>query len=139
MPERRRTRNLPDLSRLCVLVIDDNDDARELIAATIRYAGATVTTAAAGDHALDDLEQYLPDVIVCDLQMPRVDGLAFMRALRRRPPELGGQLPVIAITAFYEQYSVEEAVKVGFVAYLPKPINLERLCRLIAAVGNPEA
>src|ERR1700757_2497926 len=64
----------PDLSGVCVLVIDDDDDSRAMIAATLHHAGATMTSAAAGDHALDDLTQFLPDVIICDLRMPRLDG-----------------------------------------------------------------
>src|SRR6185503_6110165 len=92
-------RRLPDLQGITVLVVDDNDDARATIAATLHFAGATMTSAAAGDHALDDLTQFLPDVIICDLRMPRVDGLPFVRRLPERATEQGGTLPVIAITA----------------------------------------
>jgi CheY-like chemotaxis protein len=127
---------LPDLAGICVLVIDDNDDARATIAATLHHAGATMTSAAAGDHALDDLTQFLPDVIICDLRMPRVDGLMFMQRLRSRAPAEGGQLPVIAITAYHEQYSPAEALAIGFAAYLKKPLDLENLCQVVQVVGR---
>jgi CheY-like chemotaxis protein len=127
---------LPDLAGLCVLVIDDNDDARATIAATLHYAGATMTSAAAGDHALDDLTQFLPDVIICDLRMPRLDGLAFMRRLRARPPGEGGEIPVVAITAYHEEYSLAEALGAGFAAYLRKPLDLGELCRVVRCVGR---
>jgi CheY-like chemotaxis protein len=130
-------RSLPDLAGISVLVIDDNDDARATIAATLHYAGATMTSAAAGDHALDDLTHFLPDVIICDLRMPRVDGLTFMRRLRARPPEQGGALPVVAITAYHEEYSEEDALAIGFAAYLGKPLDLEQLCRIVLDVGRP--
>jgi CheY-like chemotaxis protein len=129
-------RQLPDLEGISVLVVDDNDDARATIAATLHYAGATMTSAAAGDHALDDLTQYRPDVIICDLRMPRVDGLTFVRRLRERARDQGGDIPVVAITAYHEQYSVDEALGLGFVAYLRKPLDLEELCRVVQAAGR---
>jgi len=129
--------DVPDLSGLCVLVIDDDDDSRATIAATLHHAGATMTSAAAGDHALDDLTQFLPDVIICDLRMPRVDGLGFVRQLRARAAEEGGRLPVIAITAYYEQYDRTEAARIGFAAYLPKPLDLDHLCRTVRKVTEP--
>ncbi|TMQ22390.1 MAG: response regulator [Candidatus Rokuibacteriota bacterium] len=129
--------DLPDLSGLCVLVIDDDDDSRATIAATLHHAGATMTSAAAGDHALDDLTQFLPDVLICDLRMPRVDGLGFIRQLRARAAEDGGRLPVIAITAYHEQYDSAEATRIGFAAYLPKPLDLDQLCRTVRKVTEP--
>jgi CheY-like chemotaxis protein len=126
----------PDLAGICVLVIDDDDDTRAIVAATLHHAGATMTSAAAGDHALHDLTQFLPDVIVCDLGMPRVDGLAFVRALRARSTQDGGRIPVIAITAHHERYSAAEAADIGFAAYLPKPLDLDLLCRFVALFGR---
>jgi CheY-like chemotaxis protein len=125
----------PDLTGISVLVIDDDDDSRATIAAALHHAGATMTSAAAGDHALADLTQFLPDVIICDLRMPRIDGLTFMRQLRARAPEQGGLLPVIAITAYHEQYSTAEAQRMGFAAYLPKPLDLDRLCHVVRSLG----
>jgi CheY-like chemotaxis protein len=130
------TTSLPDLSGICVLVIDDDDDSRATIAATLHFAGATMTSAAAGDHALDDLLQFLPDVIICDLHMPRIDGIDFIRHLRARPLEQGGRTPVIAITANHERYTRGEATAIGFAAYLPKPLDLELLCRVVHSVGG---
>jgi CheY-like chemotaxis protein len=134
MPDHRSMTKLTNLAGLCVLVIDDDDDARATIAATLHHAGATMTSAAAGDHALDDLTQFLPDVVICDLRMPRLDGVAFIRTLRARPPEHGGRLPVIGITAYSEVYTDGEAAQLGFAAFLAKPLDLERLCRVVEAV-----
>ena len=58
-----------------------------------------------------------------------MDGLTFVRRLRERAREEGGRIPVVAITAYHEQYSVAEAMDIGFVAYLKKPLDLEELCR----------
>jgi CheY-like chemotaxis protein len=136
MRDHHSTTSWPDLSGICVLVIDDDDDARATMAATLHHAGATMTSAAAGDHALDDLTQFLPDIIVCDLRMPRLDGAAFIARLRQRAPEEGGRLPVVGITAYPEAYSLEEAAELGFAAFLPKPIDLERLCDVVRSVAR---
>ena len=128
---------LPKLDGICVLIIDDDDDGRAVLAAHLHWAGATVTSAAAGDHALDDLMEFLPDVIVCDLRMPRVDGLTFMRELRARQAEQGGEIPVIAVTAYHEQYNLAEALQAGFAAYLPKPLQYAEVCRAILAATRP--
>ena len=130
---------LADLSGICVLVIDDDSDARATIAATLHHAGATMTSAAAGDHALDDLTQFLPDVIVCDIRMPRLDGVGFIAHLRERSREHGGHIPVVGITAYPEAFRPGEAVALGFAAFLPKPLDLERLCLVVRAVGRGEA
>ena len=130
--------SLTDLSGICVLVIDDDDDARATIAATLHHAGATMTSAAAGDHALDDLMQFLPDVIVCDIRMPRLDGVDFIASLRQRPLEHGGAIPVIGITAYPEGFTHEDTARLGFAAFLPKPLDLERLCTVVRAVCRPQ-
>jgi len=134
MAGQRFSTGLADLSGICVLVIDDDDDARATVAATLHHAGATMTSAAAGDHALDDLTQFLPDIIMCDLRMPRLDGVTFIARLRERSPENGGRIPVIGVTAYPEAYRPEEAESLGFAAFLPKPLDLERLCRVVRAV-----
>jgi CheY-like chemotaxis protein len=127
---------LADLSGLSVLVIDDDDDARATMTATLHHAGAIMTSAAAGDHALDDLLQFLPDLIVCDVRMPRLDGVTFIKRLRERSLERGGRIPVIGVTAYPEAYPAYEATALGFAALLPKPLDLERLCRVVQAVGR---
>jgi CheY-like chemotaxis protein len=127
---------LADLSGICVLVIDDDDDARATMAATLHHAGATMTSAAAGDHALDDLTQFLPDVIVCDICMPRLDGVTFIARLRERAREQGGHVPVIGITAYPEVYRPQDVATLGFAAFLPKPLDLEHLCRVVQSVAR---
>ena len=131
--------HLPDLSGICVLVIDDDDDARATMAATLHHAGATMTSAAAGDHALADLTQFLPDVIVCDIRMPRLDGVGFLAHLRERSLENGGHLPVIGVTAYPEAFHDAAVAGLGFAALLPKPLDLERLCRAVQAAGRGDS
>ena len=63
--------------------------------------------------------------------MPRLNGLGFMRAIRRLPPERGGPVPSIAVTAYYEDYAAAKALEVRFSAYMTKPVRLDQLSRAV--------
>jgi CheY-like chemotaxis protein len=90
-----------------------------------------VTSAGSAETALEDLGEYLPQVIICDLALPKADGFDFIRALRTLPQERGGTLPVIAVSAFYEKFERPLALELGFNDYLAKPLDFESLCRSI--------
>lgn len=80
----------------------------------------------------------LPGVLVSDLAMPGLDGYALIRWVRARPPESGGRIPAIAITAFSEDYDSRTAHEAGFDAYVRKPINLTSFCELVGRLAtNP--
>lgn len=102
-----------------------------MLTSVLKYFGAFVTTACSAETALDDLGEYLPQVIICDLALPKADGFDFIRALRGLPQERGGTLPVIAVSAFYEKFERPRALELGFNDYLGKPLNFETLCRSI--------
>jgi CheY-like chemotaxis protein len=79
---------------------------------------------------------------VCDLSLPGLDGLQFMRRTRALPAESGGRVPAIAITAYYEEFVAAAALEAGFDLYMIKPIQLEELCRVagdLARGGRTEA
>jgi CheY-like chemotaxis protein len=117
---------LPSLASLCVLVVDDNADAREMLTVVLEYCGAVVAAAASAKEALALLDRFRPEVIVTDLAMPEQDGYWLLARMQ----ELGDTVPVLAVTAHdrEHQYRAREA---GFRAYLPKPINLRDLCDVI--------
>lgn len=130
---------LPDLLGLHVLVIDDDDDARQILTEVFGLARATVTAcpdAYAGLKALDDRH---PDVIVCDLALPRMDGLSFLRALRAHPDATTRRTPMIAVTAYHELYTSNELRAMGCEAYMAKPLSLDRICAAVKKIGVPAA
>ena len=121
----------PVLDGLHVTIIEDNEDTRVLLSDVLRYCGALVQTYDGAEAAMADLPEFVPSIFVCDLAMPGVDGLEFMRRVRSLPPERGGAIPAIAITAFHDSYAKLAAQSAGFNAYLIKPVKIEDLCRLV--------
>jgi len=119
-----------------VFVIDDNEDTRQMLTETLEHCGAVVTAYASADACIADLGEVVPSVFVCDLSMPNLDGLQFMRCIRQLSSERGGHVPAIAITAYYEDFAAAHALEAGFNAYIMKPIRLERLCRLIRELAE---
>ena len=118
-----------------ILVVDDDEDARELLHTVLEYCGAEVLSAASALGALAALGNRRPDVIVCDLVMPDDDGYALIRALRTRAAVRS--VPVIALTGYAFVHAAEEALSAGFSAYLKKPVEVWDLCRTIARLGRP--
>ncbi|MFH7029640.1 MAG: response regulator [Heteroscytonema crispum UTEX LB 1556] len=116
-----------DSHRVKILVVDDDVDTLELLILILEDCGASVTIAASATEALATLSQSLPDLIICDIGMPDMDGYALMREIRSMPPERGGQIPAIAITAYGKQEVGELAVNADFQDYLIKPFEPQEL------------
>jgi signal transduction histidine kinase/ActR/RegA family two-component response regulator len=112
------------LAGLRVLVVDDDDDARELVATVLARSGAEVVTAASASEALHRLDERRPDVLVSDIAMPRVTGLDLMEQVRRRP---GPPLPAIALSAYGRVEDRERALRAGFDLHLVKPVETRAL------------
>jgi len=121
----------PDLAGVHAFLIEDNEDTRAMVTQTLQHCGAMVTVYESADAAMANLGEFIPTVFICDLSMPRLNGLDFMRAMRRLPPERGGHVPALAITAYYEDYAAAKALEVGFNAYMIKPVRLDELCRVV--------
>ena len=112
---------LPSLGAVTILVIDDQAHSREVVAAIIRHAGATVHTASSVREGLALLQEHPPRAVVCDIAMPEEDGYSFLRELRKREGPNG--TPVIALTAFGRAEDRASALASGFNAYLTKPVE----------------
>jgi CheY-like chemotaxis protein len=130
----------PDLTGVHVIVVDDNEDALDIfgsyLGSYLRHVGAVVTVARNGADALRLLEHARAHVIVTDLSMPGMDGVEFVSRLRGHRDEADAPTPVIAITAFPENYLRETMHELGFRSYLVKPANPERIAREVLAVHN---
>ena len=106
-----------------VLVVDDEEGARSGLEKLLRLEGYAVDAAADGLAALERAAEQPPDVVVTDLKMPRMDGLALMERLRTQWPGL----PVIVVTAFGDVGSAVAAMRQGAEHYLVKPVDFDEL------------
>lgn len=115
-----------------VLVVDDDDDTRDVLRAYLAHHGARVTIASRATEALAALHRVKVDVVVSDLSMPEMDGHELVRRLRTFPGELNQPTPAIAVTAFDTVEHRHRAREVGFAAYLAKPLDPDLLVQAIA-------
>ena len=113
------------LDNLIILVIDDQQDSREMVAALLERRGAEVLQSNCGEAALTVLQQRPVHLLIADIAMPRMDGYDLMRRIR----SAGDQTPAIAVTAFARSDDRRHALECGYTAYLAKPIDGAELAR----------
>ena len=111
-----------------VVVIDDDPDARLLLATGLEAAGAVVVTADSAVQGLSRVSELLPDLVVVDISMPEQDGYSFLRDLR----SAGHVVPAIAVTAHAARHDRERALKAGFREHVAKPVNLNELVKTLS-------
>jgi CheY-like chemotaxis protein len=123
------------LSGVHVLVVEDDLDARALIARLLTDAGARISEATGADEALAQVSLSVPHVLVSDIGMAKRDGYQLLRALRAGgyPAE---RLPAIALTAFARPQDRLDAMNAGFQLHLAKPVNAEALTAAVARLGR---
>jgi CheY-like chemotaxis protein len=119
-----------------VLVVEDEPDGRELLCEALRAGGAEVAEAACAAEALQRIDAFLPDVLVSDLGMPVEDGYSLLRRLRERPPERGGTLPAIAVSAYAREEDRIRASAAGFQVHLAKPFKPSELVSAVARLHS---
>ncbi|MEH2084771.1 MAG: response regulator [Nostoc sp.] len=119
------------LSNLQILLVDDDSDTRKFEAFLLRHNGAKVTAVASGLEALQVLDSFIPDVIVSDIGMADMDGYILIGQIRSRPPNQGGTIPAIALTAYATDIDQQKALTAGFQAHISKPLEPEELVNKI--------
>jgi signal transduction histidine kinase len=118
------------LNAVRVLVVEDDDDTRDVVRATLENAGASVEVVASASDARREMSSNSPDVLISDIRMPEEDGYSLMRSLRRN----GVATPAIALTAYARREDADEARAAGFQIHLPKPIDTGRLIDAVATL-----
>ena len=119
-----------------VLVVEDEDDTRDLLVTALEQCGAQVTAAPSAAAALASLDREPPDVMVSDLAMPDEDGYSLIRKVRARGPENGGGVPAAALTAYARAEDRVRALASGFQMHLPKPIDPSDLVAVVASLAG---
>jgi PAS domain S-box-containing protein len=123
-----------NLGPLKILVVDDEADMRALMQVMLTSFSAQVQVVASAMDALHLLDTWQPDVLISDIGMPEMDGYMLLRQVRQLPPERGGQIPAIALTAYAGEYDQKQALAAGFQQHLSKPIEPEQLVKAIATL-----
>jgi signal transduction histidine kinase/ActR/RegA family two-component response regulator len=123
---------VPDtrLQSIRVVGVDDNADSRELLKAILQHSGAEASVVGSGQEALEAIRNVHPDVLICDLAMPEMDGYELLEKIRSLEPHIA-QLPVIAFTAAAREKDRVWTRLAGFQAHLSKPIDPDELVRTI--------
>jgi PAS domain S-box-containing protein len=124
-----------------VLVVDDQDDARDLQKRVLAECDAEVETVASAAAALEAVRRHRPDVLVSDLGMPGEDGYELVRRLRALPPDQGGTVPAAAVSALARPEDRRRALEAGYQVHVAKPVEaaelLAAVARLVEAASSP--
>jgi two-component system CheB/CheR fusion protein len=110
------------LSGVTILIVDDDVDNREALSQLLMLWGAHVLLARSGADALTILESVMPDVVLCDLSMPDMDGFVFLERVREN--RRLAHLPVIAVTALGGPADVSRTRRASFADHFMKPIDV---------------
>ena len=123
------------LSGMEVLIVEDSEDTLTLLSAIFGKEGATVTTASSADEALNSVCEKRPNLILSDIGMPDTDGYTFLQQLKVLPGM--DEVPAIAISGYASEEDRERALGVGYLALVPKPIDIDGLFKVILHVLSP--
>jgi CheY-like chemotaxis protein len=124
----------PTTAPLRILVAEDNPVNQKVAKIMLEKMGHTVTVAEDGLEAIAAAEAETPDVILMDVQMPNLDGLAATRAIRQRERDSGPRIPIVGLSAHALLADRELCLQAGMDAYITKPMRREELARVLAEV-----
>ncbi len=124
------------LKGLRLLIVDDDDNTREMLSEVLCLYGADVRAADGAAKALAILQAWLPDVLVSDIGMPDEDGYTLVRKVRMLPATRGGETPAIALTGYAGPEDRAHALSAGVQVFVAKPVDLDELIDRILELRN---
>lgn len=123
------------MTKHTIMVVEDYDDTRQLLKFGLERLGYSVLEASNGQEAVDIAGREHPDLILMDLDLPILDGIAATQRIRQQP-ELG-HVPIVAVTAYPMSYTHVKAFAKGCNEYMPKPIDMAALEKLVSRYLQP--
>jgi signal transduction histidine kinase/CheY-like chemotaxis protein len=123
------------LDGVSVLVVDDDDESREVVAASLRAARAGVLTASSAGQAFELLQRHRIDVLLADIGMPEEDGYSLIQRIRQSGSAAAG-IPAAALTAFAREDDRQQVLNAGFQLHLPKPVDVASLLAAVSALNR---
>jgi len=127
------------LAGMRILVVDDEPDCSTLTGFLLSQCGADVKVVISASEALEVFERYEewpPDILISDIQMPGIDGYELMRRVRKMNPDRGGNIPAIALTAHTRAEDRTRALVAGFQIHVAKPFELVELLTVMESIAN---
>jgi len=124
------------LDGLRILAVDDEPDTRELLKQGLEFLGAKVKVVGSAAEAIDSLRGSPPDILISDIGMPGTDGYDLIKQVRALPPDRGGKVPAIALTAYTRVEDRLHALRAGYDMHVPKPVELAELVAVAASVSR---
>ena len=124
------------LDGLSVLIVDDDDESRQVIATHLEQHQARVLTASSSPHAVTLLQRERVDVLITDIAMPGEDGYALLRKIRASSASAIASIPAAALTALAREEDRQRALQAGFQLHLAKPVDVQSLVAAIATLGR---
>jgi CheY-like chemotaxis protein/two-component sensor histidine kinase len=125
-----------ELAGTKILVVDDEPDARELLAELLSACRASVLSAGTVAEAMQLLQEKQPDIVVSDIGMPGEDGYDLIRKLRALPANRGGKTPAVALTAYARIEDRTKALIAGYNMHVPKPVEPTELLAVLSSVST---
>jgi len=123
------------LTSVNVLVVDNDESIRSLLAEALEMHGATVTAVETAQEALTTLQAWRPDVLVSDLEMPDKDGYWLITEVRALAPEHGGMTPAACLTGFFEPELRAQLLRAGFQYHIAKPVKIDTLIGIVGILA----
>lgn len=130
----RREDRAPRASELRILVVDDNRDAAATLAMLLKSTGSYVRTAHDGEEAIQVAAEFLPNVVLCDIGLPKMDGYEVGRHIRQEP--WGEKMTLIAVTGWGQDDDRRKSDEAGFDRHLVKPVDPNALMNLLAGLDG---
>jgi PAS domain S-box-containing protein len=124
------------LHDLTVLVVEDDPDSRDLMERWLGARGAQVASSASAAQALDMLATVRPDVLVCDIGLPDMDGYELIQRIRALEVARGDTIPAVAVTAFARPEDRTRALRAGYQAHVAKPVREGDLVAIVRSFGD---
>ena len=126
-------------NKLRILVAEDDMLASHLIREMLNWHGLEMEPARTGQEAMELWESGSYDMILMDLQMPRLDGISATRMIRKKEQERGGHIPIVAMTANTFEEDRERCIAAGMDAYLTKPLDMKKGLEVIMGLLKKNA
>jgi CheY-like chemotaxis protein len=126
----RAGRYEPRLDGILVLVVEDHADSRDILRQFLESLGAEVLLARDGIEALEILETRIPDIVLTDIRMPRMDGVQLAHRMKRHVR--WARVPISAVTAYNTPADLRTTLEAGFDGHIEKPINFDVLLATVS-------